>query len=71
VLSKETRRGVVCFVFYMTRRFFPPLSVVCAAGMVEISFSGAIERAYSGVNPFDGSGGAVVVMNVSEVLLPC
>jgi hypothetical protein len=43
VLSSETRREVVCFVFYMTRRFPPPLSVVCAVGMVEIGFSGAIE----------------------------
>jgi hypothetical protein len=24
VLSKETRRGVIYFMFYMTRRFFPP-----------------------------------------------
>jgi hypothetical protein len=43
VLLKETRRGVVYFVFYMTRWFFPPFSVVCAAGIVEINFSGAIE----------------------------
>jgi hypothetical protein len=43
VLPKETRRGVVCFMFYMTRRFFPPLSVICAAGMVKIGFSRATE----------------------------
>jgi hypothetical protein len=71
VLSRETRRGVVCFVFYMTRRFSPLLSVICAVSMIEISFSRAIEWAYPGIDPFGGSGGAVVVVGVGEVLLPC
>jgi hypothetical protein len=43
VLSRETRRGIVYFMFYITRQFSPPLSVVCAVNMIKISFSGVIE----------------------------
>jgi hypothetical protein len=43
VLPGETRRGVICFEFYMTRRFSSRFFVVCASDIVEISFSGAIK----------------------------
>jgi hypothetical protein len=39
--------------------------------MVKMSFSRAIEWAYPGVYLFGGSEGAVVVVNVCEVLLSC
>jgi hypothetical protein len=43
VLPRGTRRGVVCFEFYMTRRFRSRFFVVFVVGIIEISFSGAIE----------------------------
>jgi hypothetical protein len=43
VLPGKTRGGIVYFMFYITRRFFPPLSVVCATDIVKIGFSETIE----------------------------
>jgi hypothetical protein len=43
VLPGETRRGIICFKFYITRRFSSRFFVVCASDMVKISFSGAIK----------------------------
>jgi hypothetical protein len=71
MLPRETRRGVIYFEFYMTRRFPSRFFIICSADMVGISFSGVTEWAYPGVDPLGGSGGAVVVVSVGEVLLSC
>jgi hypothetical protein len=70
VAGRGASGSCLFWVLYDALVFFP-LFVVCAADMIETSFSEAIEWAYPGVYPFDGSGGAVVVVNVCEVLLSC
>jgi hypothetical protein len=66
-----TRQGVICFKFYITRRFSSRFFDLCAVGMVGMGFSGVVEWGYPGVGALGRSGGAVVVVSISKVLLSC
>jgi hypothetical protein len=71
VLLRRARQGVIYFKFYITRWFFSRFFILYAASIVKIGSSGGIRWRYSGTDPLSRSGGVVVVVSVSEVLLSC